>query len=111
MVPHAVPKSDFMSKIEKILQKAKISPQSLTITELITLTCAVGFIERQSRSSGKKKGGSHNKIFSHPDHSGVLMNYQNNGSKKSLAKEYQVRQFMQFLDCHPGLVKEIINEK
>ncbi len=99
-----------MASLRKILAKARGNPKSISFAELLKLTIAVGFVERKTSSSGKKQGGSHKK-FSHPDYPGVLMNYQKHNTKKKMAKDYQVEQFLSFLDDFSQAEEKIQNGK
>ena len=75
-----------MNTIEKLLDKARISPSGVTFDELCRLADNNGFRFR-------RQAGSH-KIYKHPR--GTMMNFQ--PDKNGMAKTYQVKQLLNFID-------------
>lgn len=77
-----------MSKLEKILDKARNQPNNFRFDDLIWLAEQVGFVRSRQR-------GSHVML----DHPGldVEMNFQ---EAKGKAKPYQIRQLLAFIDEH-----------
>jgi len=75
-----------MGKKEKLLEKAKNSPQNIKFEEICKLAEAFGFVYK----GGK---GSH-KVYSRE---GIIeiLNFQN---VKGMAKPYQVKQFLKILE-------------
>ena len=90
--------SEEMDRVDKILEKAKASPNNLTFDELCYLVTKFGYIlDRQN--------GSH-KIYKHPkiqSRIGATINIQE--FKDGKAKVYQVKEALRFIDEF-GLVKE-----
>ena len=79
-----------MSKAEKLLEKAQRSPQSLKFTEFEALLIAFNWrLRRQT--------GSH-RIWQSPKGYGLPVQ-----PEKSMAKTYQVRQFLQKLKAEAGV--------
>lgn len=77
-----------MSKIEKLLGKARSNPQKFRFAEVCRLAEAFGFMHRAGRGSHRvytKKGVDY------------LLNFQNVGG---MAKPYQVRQLLRVVDEH-----------
>ena len=78
-----------MVKKNKILSKAKSSPQNLTFNELCSLAEYAGFEFRNQT-------GSH-KIFKNPTIKKML-NLQPDKKDKSKAKKYQIKQLVAYID-------------
>jgi predicted RNA binding protein YcfA (HicA-like mRNA interferase family) len=78
-----------MSKKDKILKKAKDSPENLTFNELCSLAEHAGFEFRNQT-------GSH-KIFKHPTIKKML-NLQPDKNDKSKAKKYQIKQLVSYIE-------------
>ncbi|MBU1041953.1 MAG: type II toxin-antitoxin system HicA family toxin [Proteobacteria bacterium] len=78
-----------MSKREKLLEKARTGPASLSFDDLCALANQLGFVFLRS-------AGSHF-IYRHPAHASSLMNFQN---FKGKAKKFQVEQLLEFYDTH-----------
>jgi len=78
-----------MSKKDKILKKAKDSPENLTFNELCSLAEHAGFKFRNQT-------GSH-KIFKHPTIKKML-NLQPDKNDKSKAKKYQIKQLVTYIE-------------
>ncbi|MCJ7649347.1 MAG: type II toxin-antitoxin system HicA family toxin [Candidatus Lokiarchaeota archaeon] len=78
-----------MSKKDKILKKAKDSPENLTFNEMCSLTEHAGFEFRNQT-------GSH-KIFKHPTIKKML-NLQPDKNDKSKAKKYQIKQLVSYIE-------------
>lgn len=78
-----------MGKSNKILSKAKGSPENLTFNELCSLAEHAGFEFRNQT-------GSH-KIFKHPTIKKML-NLQPDKNDKSKAKKYQIKQLVSYID-------------
>ena len=78
-----------MSKKDKILKKAKDSPENLTFNELCSLAEYAGFEFRNQT-------GSH-KIFKHPTIKKML-NLQPDKNDKSKAKKYQIKQLVSYIE-------------
>ncbi len=80
-----------MSKCEKLLEKAKNSPNNLRFEELLKLAECYGWIP-------KKRGGTSHRLYvnlSLKPEQGRRQNFQpDNG----MAKEYQVKQVLEFID-------------
>ena len=81
-----------MGRVEKILEKAKASPNNLSFDELCYLVEKFGYIR------DRKNSGSH-RIYKHPNiqsRIGAMVDIQefNNGK----AKSYQVRQVLAFIE-------------
>lgn len=80
-----------MGRIEKILEKAKASPNNLSFEELCYLVVKFGYVlDRQK--------GSH-KIYKHPkikSRVGAFVNIQEFNDGK--AKGYQVREVLRFIE-------------
>lgn len=75
-----------MTAKEKLLDKARNSPTGITFDELCNLAKKSGFTFR-------RQNGGH-KIYKHP--CGAMMNFQ--PGKNGMAKPYQVRQLIDFID-------------
>jgi predicted RNA binding protein YcfA (HicA-like mRNA interferase family) len=78
-----------MGKKNKILTKAKKSPENLTFNELCSLAEHAGFEFRNQT-------GSH-KIYKHPTIKKML-NLQPDKNDKSKAKKYQIKQLIAYID-------------
>jgi predicted RNA binding protein YcfA (HicA-like mRNA interferase family) len=78
-----------MGKKDKILTKAKKSPENLTFNELCSLAEHAGFEFRNQT-------GSH-KIYKHPTIKKML-NLQPDKNDKSKAKKYQIKQLIAYID-------------
>jgi len=78
-----------MGKSNKILSKAKGSPENLTFNELCSLAEHAGFEFRNQT-------GSH-KIFKHPTIKKML-NLQPDKNDKGKAKKYQIKQLVSYID-------------
>lgn len=83
----------YMTKKDKLLEKAQNNPKNITFDEVCALASMVGFVF-------KKSTGSH-KIYHQP---GVLelLNFQNDNGK---AKPYQVRQLLKIIEIYGLKVK------
>lgn len=79
-----------MSKIEKILEKARNRPKSLTYNELCQL-CDHYF------GQPRMEGGSH-RVYKMPWVGDPRINIQQGSKKKSQVKPYQVKQVLQAID-------------
>lgn len=77
-----------MSKLEKILDKARNQPNNFRFDDLIWLAEQAGFIRSRQR-------GSH-VLLNHPGLD-TEMNFQ---EMKGKAKPYQIRQLLAFIDEH-----------
>jgi predicted RNA binding protein YcfA (HicA-like mRNA interferase family) len=78
-----------MGKKNKILTKAKKSPENLTFNELCSLAEHAGFEFRNQT-------GSH-KIYKHPTIKKML-NLQPDKNDKSKTKKYQIKQLIAYID-------------
>ncbi len=78
-----------MGRKEKLYNKAKTSPTNLTFNEICSLAEKVGFVFRN-------QNGSH-KIYKHNSYN-KIMNFQPDKHDKSKAKQYQIRQLLEFID-------------
>lgn len=78
-----------MTTIEKLLAKVRNSPSGITFDELCRLADRSGFVFR-------RQGGSH-KVYKHKIH-GMIMNFQ--PDRNGMAKAYQVKQLLEFIDMH-----------
>jgi predicted RNA binding protein YcfA (HicA-like mRNA interferase family) len=78
-----------MGKKNKILTKAKKSPENITFNELCSLAEHAGFEFRNQT-------GSH-KIYKHPTIKKML-NLQPDKNDKSKAKKYQIKQLIAYID-------------
>ncbi len=80
-----------MASCDKILDKARRSPNNLTFTEICKLAACHGWIERP-------ENGSSHAVFIHPKlgkAASALMNFQ---SRHGKAKPYQVKQLLNAID-------------
>lgn len=75
-----------MGKKDKLLKKAKNSPQNITFKELCSLA-------RYADFEFSHNSGSH-KFYKHPIAKVDRMNFQPDRGDKSKAKSYQVRQLI-----------------
>lgn len=78
-----------MVKIDKLLRKAKESPDNLTFRELCRLAEHQGFKFRNQK-------GSH-KIYKHPI-TNKMLNFQPDTKDKSKAKKYQIQQLLTYIE-------------
>ena len=88
-----------MSKCEKLLEKAKSSPNNLRFTELCKLAECYGFDFR-------RQDGTSHRIYSHTllhSSAGGHQNFQDDGGK---AVPYQVRQLLRAIDALDTLKDE-----
>ena len=84
-----------MSRLRRLYEKAKNTPNNLTLRELCALAEGVGFEHR------KKKSGTSHRIYKHPNIKKTL-NFQSDRGK---AKFYQVNQLLNIIDEY-GLLEE-----
>ena len=80
-----------MSKKEKLLQKAKSSPNNLRFEEICQLAESYGWIFQN-------QDGTSHAVYLHPslgNSVGSMMNFQ---SKKGIAKRYQIRQLLNAIE-------------
>jgi predicted RNA binding protein YcfA (HicA-like mRNA interferase family) len=83
-----------LSRLEKLIEKARKNPKNFKFSELRRLCELIGMVERNS-------GGSHvvYKRSNPPRHTIPIQD--DNG----MAKSYQVKQLLQFIDDHDLLKK------
>lgn len=94
LVPHVVPWGYGLKKKERALyEKAKRYPQSITFKELLQLAVVAGF------EFDSQDGTSHHQYKRKDDPYG-FMNFQPLPSDKRMAKVYQVRQLVNFIDTN-----------
>jgi predicted RNA binding protein YcfA (HicA-like mRNA interferase family) len=79
-----------MNKKQKLYESIKDNPQNTKFCDLTKLASHVGFV------LGRTKGGHHQYI--RPDDPKILISFQPDKQNKSMAKGYQVKQLINFIE-------------
>lgn len=85
-----------VGKTDKLIARARSSPNNFRFDDLLLLAKRVGFIFRNQR-------GTSHRIYSHSVFKEFIMNFQPDRGDRSKAKPYQVRKLISFIDEHPSL--------